>query len=85
MMLILNIGKRMDRRYTLIRFESKRYIYGDGKALSISIHPYMWRFKKGYREFRLTIAGINIHYRKNDCTPIPNIPEPRPSQSGKME
>jgi hypothetical protein len=61
-----NVGKRLkgDSRYTLVRFESRDYIRGTGRKLSISLHPYLWYFFKQDRGFYLTIAGLNIHYKK---------------------
>jgi hypothetical protein len=66
MLIHWNTGKRLkgDSRYTLVRFESKNYIRGEGRKLSISLHPYVWMFEPGYKAFRLTLLGLNIHYKK---------------------
>jgi hypothetical protein len=32
------------------------------KHLSLSFHPYFYKFSKGWREFRITLFGLNLHY-----------------------
>lgn len=66
MRVMWNIGKRGkgDTRYTLVRLETNRFIYRQGWSLSISLHPFLWKWHEGYQEFRLTLLGVNIHYRK---------------------
>jgi hypothetical protein len=54
-----------DSRFGLFRVTTDGYIYGKGSKLSISLHPKLWYWQKLDREFRLTILGINIHFKNN--------------------
>lgn len=60
------IGKRLegDSRITLFRYETDRYIYGKGWKMSVSLHPRVFYWGRWFRrEFRLTLFGLNVHYR----------------------
>lgn len=59
------IGKRMtgDNRITLFRFESGHWERNEGWKVSISLHPYLFYWRKYYKEFRFILFGLNIHYR----------------------
>lgn len=60
-----NIGRRIpgDSRITLFRYKSGRFEYGEGWKMSVSLHPKLLYWRRGYKEFRLTVLGINVHYR----------------------
>ena len=45
------------RRHT-VRFKC------NGWKFSISLHPYLFYFRREWREFRLTLLGINLHFRR---------------------
>lgn len=68
--------KRMlgDSRFTLIRIlflntrprePIKSPAYYDIKV-SFSLHPYLFKFRTGYRDFRLTLLGLNLHYKDSN-------------------
>lgn len=59
------VGKRLkgDSRFTLLRLESDKYIYGEGRSISFSIHPYLWKFWSAFRDVRITFLFLNIHYK----------------------
>lgn len=40
-----------------------RFLF-NGCKFSISLHPYLWYWRKYYREFRITILGLNLHYKE---------------------
>jgi hypothetical protein len=44
------------------RFCISRLLF-PGFKISFSLHPYLWKFEKHWKEFRLTICGINVHYK----------------------
>lgn len=52
-----------DSRITLFRYTTDKYISGDGWKLSVSLHRKLFYWMRGYREFRLTMLGLNVHYR----------------------
>lgn len=55
---------RSDSRILLFRHVSSKYIKGKGWKLSISLHPYWFYWLREFREFRLTVLGLNIHFRR---------------------
>lgn len=59
------IGARgqQDTRITLFRFETGDYISGQGWKFSISLHPRLFYWRRYYREIRVTLLGLNIHWR----------------------
>jgi hypothetical protein len=59
-----------DSRFTLLRILWCKYVKTElnnpayfSKQFSLSIHPYFYRFSKGLCEFRVTVFGLNLHYR----------------------
>ena len=58
------IGKRVegDSRYTLLRFYSGNWTYGEGWKISLSISNRFFYFLKSYKNLYLTICWINIHW-----------------------
>lgn len=38
-------------------------IEGRKRKLSVSLHPAVWSLTHTWREFRLTVLGLNLHYR----------------------
>lgn len=46
-----------DSRFGICRFLFKRFKF------SMSLYPYFWKWESHYKEFYLTILGLNIHYR----------------------
>jgi len=54
-----------NNRFVLCRFQSKKYINGDGWKISFGLHKKVFYWNKQWREFRLTIFGLNIHFRHN--------------------
>jgi hypothetical protein len=63
--LVWGIGKRVvgDSRVTLFRYETSRYIYGGGWKVSISLHPRWFYWQRCYGGFRVTLFGVNLHWR----------------------
>jgi hypothetical protein len=60
---------KWDKRYQLFRFYSRSsdlWMRREGWKLSASLHPRWFYFEKYFSsEFRLTILGINIHFRSH--------------------
>jgi hypothetical protein len=54
-----------DDRILLFRHVSSKYIKGNGWKLSVSLHPYWFYGCREFREFRLTILGLNVHFRRH--------------------
>jgi len=53
-----------DRRFTLIRIQTRSYVLGSGWKFSMSFAPYLFpRVRRGYRQLRVTVLGINWHWR----------------------
>lgn len=52
-----------DSRKFSVRFLFQEYPNYGGYKFSISLHPRFWYWRSSYREFRITILGVNIHYR----------------------
>lgn len=59
----LGLRAEGDSRITLLRVESADYIFGRGRKVSLSLHPFLFRWQRQYRELRVTLLGINIHWR----------------------
>lgn len=60
-----NIGRHFpgDSRITLFRYTTDKYMYREGWKISVSLHPKFFYWRREYRAFRLTILGLNVHYR----------------------
>jgi hypothetical protein len=54
-----------DSRRLLARYESAKYGQSEGWKISLSLHPYLFYWRKSYREFRLTILCFNVHFLRN--------------------
>lgn len=59
------IGARAagDSRVTLFRFESGRWEHREGWKISISLHPRWFYWQRQYKQIRVTLLGLNIHWR----------------------
>lgn len=43
-----------------------RFIWGDGfRMLSLGLRPQLCRWRRSFREWRLTLLGLALHYRAN--------------------
>lgn len=64
-MRLVFVGQRLkgDSRFTLLRFESGRWAYGEGWKVSISLHRKMFYWMRSYRNIRVTLLGLNINWR----------------------
>lgn len=64
MKITFGIGNRIkgDNRYTLLRFYSGNWTYGEGWKFSVSLHKKLFYYLKGYRNLYLTIFWINFHW-----------------------
>lgn len=65
MRLMIPMVKRAtgDSRFTLLRFETTNYIYGRGWKVSVSLHRKFFYLVRKYRQLRITLLGINVHWR----------------------
>ena len=54
-----------DGRILLFRYVSPEYIRAKGWKFSLSLHPYWFYWRREFREFRLTVLGLNIHFRRS--------------------
>ena len=59
------IGPRgkCDRRITLLRVTSDRWMYGEGWKFSISLHRRWFFWQRDHQELRVTLLGLNFHWR----------------------
>jgi len=62
------IQKTMRRSPFDTRFSLFRLIGNDWK-LSVSLHPFFWYWQRSWQQFRLTICGINLHWRDDRLRP----------------
>lgn len=62
-----NVGKRHkgDSRFTFLRVESDYYAYGCGWKVSLSVQPKVYFKSYTFKDFRLTLLGLNVHLKWN--------------------
>lgn len=59
------VGARADgdSRITLFRFESGQWENNEGWKISFSLHPRLFYWRNNYKEIRVTLLGLNVHWR----------------------
>lgn len=53
-------------RFKSIPGDSRRCVLTletQARKASVSLHPFVWKLDRYWREFRLTVLGLNLHYR----------------------